>query len=224
MTSNQKISKIERDLQESLRILKQYNDNSLNETLAHTLDNRSSFNHGHHRKNYAPSNEFVRNAPHNNSMRISNRSQAHYVQRNVSHSAIDGRVKIVPRPVDLNQIQLEYQKSFTRAEKPKETQMKSIEVAISMAESLLRETDICGPDSPKKEVTNPTPAAVGLVETSKPVAESQSDFLGKFSSQLSSTRTEENNNIWNYDELNDLRMRFISLLAPDKLNDKVSFY
>ncbi len=102
--------------------------------------------------------------------------------------------------------------------------MKSIEVAISMAESLLRETDICGPDSPKKEVTNPTPAAVGLVETSKPVAESQSDFLGKFSSQLSSTRTEENNNIWNYDELNDLRMRFISLLAPDKLNDKVSFY
>ena len=94
LTSNEKISKIERDLQESLRILKQYNDNSLNETLlAHTLDNRSSFNYGQHQQRQS-----YRHASTNNSMRVQyNKHQAHFVQRNMSHSSADDRAKIINR-------------------------------------------------------------------------------------------------------------------------------
>lgn len=223
LTSNEKISKIERDLQESLRILKQYNDNSLNETLmAHTLDNRSSFNYGQHhqqRQNF-------RHASTNNSMRVQYNKPTHFVQRNVSHSGADDRAKIINRPVrEVNQIQLDFERTLTKkSEKHKPIHASNIEMRISTPESILRETDICGPDSPEKNKKSESGVEPEGIVPRVDVAPKPTEFLGKFSSQLNASKKEENTDIWNYDELNDLRMRFISLLAPEKLNEKVIVY
>ena len=183
-SSNSRITKIERDLQESLRILKQYNENNIS------------------------TNDIVQNKyPKPNVTEILKNSLTNFepkgMESSVEYQQIDIKIMSNPAP-------------FSPRESQKEsTPEPKLASSISSSSESILDENVNGTDTLKMNLENKFPRKV---QNEEPKKQDRTKFLNELMSHpgvLDSESDSVHNNKWNYDELNELRMKFISLLSPE---------
>lgn len=197
-SSKSRITTIERDLQESLRILKQYNESNISTT------DKTSLKHSSTKPN-------VTEIRQNNNLTSS--FEPINMESSVEYQQID--IKIMSNPPKVTS-PVEFHKESINGPKIASSISSSSE---SILEENLNETDTLKMNFNKELNLENTkfPRKVFSELTEDPKKQDRTKFLNELMSHpgVLDSESDIHNNKWNYDELNELRMKFISLLSPE---------